>query len=81
MDIIIINDTILENDETFAVRLSSPDEDVTVESQDATVIISDDDGINIIIVRQLYILAIINPLNLRFLPGNKPIDASNSIRP
>lgn len=53
MDIIVINDTILENDETFAVRLSSPDEDATVESQDATVVISDDDGTDIIIVRQL----------------------------
>lgn len=44
MDVIVVNDTVLENDETFAVRLSSPDEDVTVESQDATVTISDDDG-------------------------------------
>lgn len=47
VDIIVVNDTILENDETFAVRLSSSDEDVTVESQDATVTISDDDGIQI----------------------------------
>ena len=46
MDIIVINDAVLENDEAFAVRLSSLDEDVTVESQDATVIISDDDGIS-----------------------------------
>ncbi len=44
MDIIIVNDAILENDETFAVGLSSLDEDVAVESQDATVVISDDDG-------------------------------------
>lgn len=46
MDIIVVNDTVLENDEAFSVRLSSLDEDVTVESQDATVIISDDDGIS-----------------------------------
>ena len=49
MDIIVVNDAILENDETFAVSLSSPSEDVTVESQDATVIISDDDGISYLI--------------------------------
>ena len=47
MDIIIVNDAVLENDETFAVRLSSPDEDVTVGSQDATVTVSDDDGMQI----------------------------------
>ena len=46
MDIIVVNDTVLENDEAFSVRLSSLDEDVTVESQDATVIVSDDDGIS-----------------------------------
>ena len=46
MDIIVVNDTVLENDEAFTVRLSSLDEDVTVESQDATVIVSDDDGIS-----------------------------------
>ena len=45
MDIVVVNDAVLENDEAFTVRLSSADEDVTVESQDATVIISDDDGI------------------------------------
>ena len=44
MDITINNDTVLENDETFTVRLTSPDSDVVVESQDATVTISDDDG-------------------------------------
>lgn len=44
VDITIINDIVLENDETFTVRLSSPDEDVIVESRDATVTISDDDG-------------------------------------
>lgn len=40
----IINDLTLENDEMFTVRLSSPDIDVIVESQNATVSISDDDG-------------------------------------
>ena len=46
VNIVIVNDAVLENDEAFTVRLSSLDEDVTVESQDATVIISDDDGIS-----------------------------------
>ena len=44
VDIVINNDIILENDETFAVSLSSNDQDVIVESQNATVTISDDDG-------------------------------------
>lgn len=40
----VINDLILENDEMFTVRLSSPDTDVILESQNAIVSISDDDG-------------------------------------
>lgn len=44
MNITIINDAVLENDETFAVRLSSPDIDIIVDVQNATVTISDDDG-------------------------------------
>ena len=40
----VINDLILENDEMFTVRLSSADTDVILESQNAIVSISDDDG-------------------------------------
>lgn len=44
MNISIIDDQTLENDETFTVQLSSPDTDVILELQDATVSISDNDG-------------------------------------
>ena len=46
VNIAIIDDQTLEVDENFLVALSSTDQDVTIDSQEATstVTISDDDG-------------------------------------
>ncbi len=43
-NISITNDTILENDEQFLVALTTPDTDITIRPNIATVTIIDDDG-------------------------------------
>ena len=48
-DIQLIDDSILENDETFFIMLTSTDSAVTVNPNAATVTINDDDGKPIII--------------------------------
>ena len=44
MRVTIVDDQTLENDEGFTVHLASTDVDVIIESRDATVSISDNDG-------------------------------------
>ena len=44
MRVTIVDDQTLENDEGFTVQLASTDVDVIIESRDATVSISDNDG-------------------------------------
>ena len=57
-DIQLIDDSILENDETFFVMLTSTDRAVTINPNAATVTINDDDGKPIIIFLLLYMEAL-----------------------
>ena len=44
LNITISNDTVVEQQETFGVRLSATDQSVSLTQDEATVIISDDTG-------------------------------------